>query len=252
MNLALQTLDLGKAFGGFVALHDVSLHIATGARHALIGPNGAGKTTLLHLLSGELAPSAGRVLLNGQDVTTLAAPLRVKRGLSRSFQINRLFPDLTVLQCVGLGVAERLDLGWRWWRPLSAHTQVHSQASALLEELGLDDVAHTPTRALPYGRQRLVEIALALATQPRLLLLDEPAAGVPHEESRQLLERIAALPRSVTVVLIEHDMDLVFRFAERITVLAEGRVLAEGTPADIAANPRVREVYLGGGAHGPA
>ena len=250
MSIALQTHGLSKRFGGFIAANDVSLAVATGARHALIGPNGAGKTTLINLLTGFLEPSAGTVELRGQDVTRLAQHQRVKRGLARTFQINRLFADLTVLESVTLAVAERMGLAAKFWRPVGAHTEAIDAAAALLAQLRLLDVAHAVTKDLAYGKQRLIEIALALAAKPSVLLLDEPAAGVPTGESRELFETIAQLPREVTILLIEHDMDLVFRFAERITVLVGGAVLTEGTPQAIAADPRVKEVYLGESAHG--
>jgi ABC-type branched-subunit amino acid transport system ATPase component len=246
---ALQTRGLQKKFGGFVATQDVSLDIAAGARHALIGPNGAGKTTLINLLSGFLAPTAGTVLLLGENVTHFPQHQRVKRGLARTFQINRLFAEMTVLESVALAVCEQLGLGARFWRPVGAYAEVVDAAAKLLDTLRLLDVAHRVTSDLAYGRQRLIEIALALAARPSVLLLDEPAAGVPSRDSRELFETIAALPREVTILLIEHDMDLVFRFADRITVLVDGAVLTEDTPAAIATDPRVREVYLGDKSH---
>ena len=249
MSFALQTRGLSKKFGGFAATQDVSLDIAAGARHALIGPNGAGKTTLINLLTGFLVPSAGQVILDGEDVTRCTQHQRVKRGLARTFQINRLFPEMTVLESVALAVGEQHGVGARCWRPVGAYAEVVDEAARLLERLRLLDVAHAATRDLAYGRQRLIEIALALAVRPRVLLLDEPAAGVPTGESRALFETIAALPREVTILLIEHDMDLVFRFADRITVLVDGAVLTEDTPTAIAADPRVREVYLGDKSH---
>ena len=245
MDYALQTKNLVKTFGGFVATNDVSLKVETGARHALIGPNGAGKTTLIDLLSGFLEPTAGQVILKGVDVTHLGQHHRVKRGMARTFQINRLFSELTVLESVTMAVNERLGLGRRFWKPVGAHAQAVDEAAGLLENLRLLDVAHEKTGSLAYGKQRLIEIALALAMKPQLLLLDEPAAGVPATESRELFESIAALPRDVTILLIEHDMDLVFRFAERISVLVGGALLAHGTPEFIANDPKVREVYLG-------
>ncbi len=250
MSIALQTHGLSKRFGGFSATSDVSLAVTSGARHALIGPNGAGKTTLINLLTGFLEPSAGTVELRGQDVTRLAQHQRVKRGLARTFQINRLFADLTVLESVTLAVTERMGLAAKFWRPVGAHTEAIDAAAALLAQLRLLGVAHAVTKDLAYGKQRLIEIALALAAQPSVLLLDEPAAGVPTGESRELFETIAQLPREVTILLIEHDMDLVFRFAERITVLVSGAVLTEGTPQVIAADARVKEVYLGEASHG--
>jgi branched-chain amino acid transport system ATP-binding protein len=245
MTYALQTTSLVKKFGGFVATANVSLNIEAGARHALIGPNGAGKTTLINLLTGFLEPTSGEVILNSNKVTHLAQHQRVKRGLARTFQINRLFADLTVLESVVMAVNERLGLGARFWRPVGSHTAAVDEAIELLERLRLLDVAHETTRNLAYGKQRLIEIALALAARPSVLLLDEPAAGVPTIESRELFETIAGLPREVTILLIEHDMDLVFRFADRISVLVGGAVLTEGTPDVIANDPKVKEVYLG-------
>jgi ABC-type branched-subunit amino acid transport system ATPase component len=250
MSLALQTRHLVKKFGGLVVIDDLSLEVAEGARHALIGPNGAGKTTLVNLLTGLLEPTAGAVILKGEDVTRLPQHRRVKRGLARTFQINRLFAELSVLESVTLAVCEQRGIAARWWRPVGAHREAVDEAAALLAQLHLLDVAHAATRSLAYGRQRMVEIALALAAQPRVLLLDEPAAGVPTSDSRELFETIAGLPRSVTIVLIEHDMGLVFSFAEKISVLVNGALLTEGQPQAIAADARVREVYLGEPAHG--
>jgi branched-chain amino acid transport system ATP-binding protein len=245
VNYVLQTRDLVKKFAGFVATDHVNLNVAAGARHALIGPNGAGKTTLINLLTGFLEPTAGTVILNGEDVTRRAQHQRVKLGLARTFQINRLFADMTVLESVTLAVCERRGIGARFWRPVAAHAEAVDDAAALLTRLRLLDAAHIRTKDLAYGKQRLVEIALALAAGPSVLLLDEPAAGVPTAESRELLEIIAQLPKDVSIVLIEHDMDLVFRFADRISVLVGGAILTEGEPAAIAADPRVQEVYLG-------
>jgi ABC-type branched-subunit amino acid transport system ATPase component len=250
MTYALQTTDLLKKFGGFVVTNNVSLNVEAGARHALIGPNGAGKTTLINLLTGFLEPSSGQVILNGADVTHLAQHQRVKRGLARTFQINRLFAELTVLESVVLAVNERLGLGSRFWKPIAAHTQAIDEAAQLLDTLRLSDVAHEQTRNLAYGKQRLIEIALALAAKPKVLLLDEPAAGVPTSESRELFASIAALPRDVTILLIEHDMDLVFRFADQISVLVSGALLTQGSPDQIANDPKVKEVYLGEAVHG--
>lgn len=245
MSIALQTHELVRRFGGFVATDHVNLSVEAGARHALIGPNGAGKTTLINLLTGYLAPTAGRVSLLGQDVTRMAQHERSRRGLVRTFQINQLFGDMTVLESVALAVSERQGHGRRWWRPLARQAETVDEAASILERLGLLSDAYELTRNLAYGRQRLIEIALALALRPRVLLLDEPAAGVPTSESRELFEVIAQLPREVTIVLIEHDMDLVFRFAERISVLVSGSLLLEDTPEVIAHHPLVRQVYLG-------
>ena len=245
----LETRDLVKTFGGFTATDGVSLKLAPGARHALIGPNGAGKTTLVNLLTGFLTPTSGAVFLDGDEVTGLAQHRRVRRGLARTFQINRLFADLTVLESIALAVAEQMGVGRRFWSPIGAQRAVLDAAARLLEDLHLADVAHRRTRDLAYGKQRLIEIALALAARPRVLLLDEPAAGVPTSESRELFEALAALPGDMTILLIEHDMDLVFRFADRISVLVSGAVLLEDTPAVVANHPLVREVYLGEAHH---
>jgi ABC-type branched-subunit amino acid transport system ATPase component len=250
MTMALETRGLVRKFGSFVATNDVNLCVRAGARHALIGPNGAGKTTLINLLTGFLEPSAGEVLLNGQEVTRLSQHRRVHRGLVRTFQINRLFADLTVLESILLAVNERLGLGARFWRPAISFGEALDEAGAVLERMRLLDVAHQKTRNVAYGKQRLLEIAMALASRPTVLLLDEPAAGVPTAESRELFETIAGLPRDVTVVLIEHDMDLVFRFADRISVLVNGALLTEGEPEAIARDVRVKEVYLGEATHG--
>ncbi|MCT7325104.1 ABC transporter ATP-binding protein [Ralstonia mojiangensis] len=241
----LSTRGLSRRWGSFHANSDISLSFAPGARHALIGPNGAGKTTFINLLTGTLEPTAGQVLLDEEDITRLPAHQRVKRGITRTFQINTLFPGLTVLESVMLAIFERTGASWHWRRTVASHKDARDEAMALLCRLQLGDDALSPTHALPYGKQRLVEIALALATQPRILLLDEPAAGIPSGESTELFEVIASLPRDITILFIEHDMNLVFRFAERISVLVAGRVLTEGTPQEIATDPRVREVYLG-------
>ena len=249
----LQTRHLVKRFGSFLVTDNVTLNIAAGARHALIGPNGAGKTTLINLLTGFLEPTSGAVLLDGEEVTGLSQHARVKRGVARTFQINHLFSNMTVLESVTLATLERLGRSAQWWRPVGAHSEAVDAAAELLLQLRLLDVAHSLTRNLAYGKQRLVEIALALAVRPRVLLLDEPAAGVPASESRDLFETIAQLPRDVTILLIEHDMDLVFRFADRISVLVSGAVLTEDVPSVIAKDARVRQVYLGesaGAAHG--
>ena len=249
MTPALSTSGLSKSFGAFRANSDVTLAFPQGVRHALIGPNGAGKTTLINLLTGVLVPTAGDVFLGGERITALAQHQRVKRGMTRTYQINTLFAGLTVLESVTLAVCERKGRAGIWHRTVARQRAEVDEAQALLEPLRLSAAADTLTRDLPYGKQRLVEIALALATQPKILLLDEPAAGIPAGESAELFSAIAALPRDVTILFIEHDMELVFRFAERITVLVGGKVLTEGTPEEIAADPRVREVYLGEAQH---
>ena len=245
----LRTQGLTKRFGAFAAVSDVSLSFAPGARHALIGPNGAGKTTFINLLTGALAPTAGEVFLGERNITALPQHARVKCGMTRTFQINTLFPGLTVIESVVLAIVERQGRAGVWYRTVAREPGAIDEANALLETLRLVAERNEETRNLAYGKQRLLEIALALATRPSILLLDEPAAGIPSAESAELFNVIANLPRDVTIVFIEHDMELVFRFAERITVLVGGRVLTEAPPADVAADPRVREVYLGEAEH---
>ncbi|CAG9175382.1 ABC transporter ATP-binding protein [Cupriavidus pinatubonensis] len=250
MTAVLRTEGLSRQWGAFVANSDISLNFAPGTRHALIGPNGAGKTTFINLLTGALAPTSGRIWLGTQEITKLPQHARVRLGMTRTFQINTLFPGLTVLESVVLAVAERTGAARIWSRTVASQRALVEEAMAVLASLRLDEEADMETRCLPYGKQRLLEIALALATRPSILLLDEPAAGIPSAESAELFDVIAALPREITIVFIEHDMDLVFRFAERITVLVGGKVLTEGAPAEIAADPRVKEVYLGEAVHG--
>ncbi len=247
---SLETNNIGKSFGKLVVSDNVSLALPKGARHALIGPNGAGKTTLINLITGTLAPDTGTVLLNGEDVTRREPNARVKRGLSRTFQINTLFPQLSPLESATMAICERNGTSGHWLSGLSKQAEAIDEAYDLLTKVGLGDDAVKPTRDLAYGQQRLLEIALALATRPKVLLLDEPAAGVPKSESAALFEVIAALPEDISILFIEHDMNLVFSFASRITVLVQGAILTEGTPDEIAHDPRVREVYLGGAHHG--
>jgi branched-chain amino acid transport system ATP-binding protein len=242
---ALVTNGLGISFGAFRAVNDVHLSLEPGARQALIGPNGAGKTTLINLLTGVFKPTQGSIRLGGHDITALSADKRARMGLARTFQINTLFPSLTPLLSVVLAISERMGLGAVWWRPLKRHRALFDEAHALLGTLKLDALADVPVSELAYGKQRLLEIALAMAARPRILLLDEPAAGVPEDESGELFEVIARLPQDISILFIEHDMNLVFRFSRRISVLVAGQILTEGTPAEIGADPRVREVYLG-------
>jgi branched-chain amino acid transport system ATP-binding protein len=243
--VVLETKALVKRFGGIVATDQVNLSVQRGARHALIGPNGAGKTTLINLVTGVLAPSAGSIALNGRDITQMAAHQRVGLGLVRTFQINQLFATLTPLQSLALAVASRQDAARRWWQPLGADAAVAGECAALLRQFRLEDHAEQTTSTLPYGKRRLLEIALAAAMKPSVLLLDEPAAGVPAAERADILATVAALPSDVSVLLIEHDMDLVFSFATRITVMVNGAVLTEGEPQAIANDEEVRAVYLG-------
>jgi branched-chain amino acid transport system ATP-binding protein len=242
---AVETRDLGVRFGHFAALSGVSLTIAAGSRHALIGPNGAGKTTLVHALTGGVAASSGSVLIGGDDVTRLRETERVRRGLSRTYQINQLFSGLSVLDNVALAIFERQRLTHVFWRRAAHDRATIEEAREHLAFVNLTAHADRLVHELPYGLQRLLEIAVALAARPRILVLDEPAAGVPAAQSEAIFERIHALPRDLTLLFVEHDMNLVFRFAEQITVLVEGRVIAEGRPAEISGNARVREVYLG-------
>jgi ABC-type branched-subunit amino acid transport system ATPase component len=248
--ILLETRNLSRNFGALAAARDISFSLEAGARRALIGPNGAGKTTFINLLTGVLRPTRGAVLLKGRDITNLAQSQRVKLGIARTFQINRLFRGLSVLENVYIPVAERVGAAAELFRPAGWRKDVIEEAMHLLELLKLADDARHRISELPYGRQRLVEIAIALGLRPEVLLLDEPAAGVPSAESHIILDAVGALPQRIGVLIIEHDMDLVFRFAERITVLVGGAVFAEGTPKEIGANADVRAVYLGQAAHG--
>ncbi len=243
----LAAQGLVMRFGGITATQNVTLNLQRGARHALIGPNGAGKTTLINLLTGVLQPSAGRILLQGEDITTLAPHRRVRRGLVRTFQINQLFDTLTPLETLALTVSQHQGLGLKWWQPLGKSRAVAQRCEELLAQFHLTAQMNQPTRMLAYGKRRLLEIAIALACEPRVLLLDEPVAGVPAGEREELLQTVAALPDDVSVLLIEHDMDLVFSFARRVTVLVNGAVLTEGDPEQIANDSRVKAVYLGHG-----
>ena len=247
---ALEARGLVRRFGGLIATDYVSFELQPGARQALIGPNGAGKTTLINLLTGVAKPSEGAVLLEGVEITSLSSHERVRRGLGRTFQINQLFPDLTPIESIGLAISERHNHGGDFWRVAGTRGDIVDEIDELLTRFGLIDAMDRPTRTLPYGKQRLLEIALALACKPRVLLLDEPAAGVPEDEREDILAALAAMPKDVAILLIEHDMDLVFNFATRISVLVAGRLLCEGDPKSIANDPRVRAVYLGEDSHG--
>ena len=241
----LQTTGLEKRFGGIVATNNVNLSVEKGARHALIGPNGAGKTTFINLLTGVLKPSSGRIALEGKDITDTSPHQRVRLGMARTFQINQLFLDLTPLESVGLVVSERLGAGADWWRVVGTKASVTEEIVEIIERFRLTDVMFDRVAVLPYGKQRLLEIALAFACRPQVLLLDEPAAGVPEAERHELLATIEALPKDVTVLLIEHDMDIVFSFADRISVLVNGALFVDGAPEEVAKDPRVKAVYLG-------
>ena len=250
MTAVLETRKLCKRFGALTVAENIDFRLEAGARHALIGPNGAGKTTFVNMLTGRLPPSSGRILLGGDDITDARQAARVKRGLGRTFQINTLFRSLPVLDNVALGIAERAGIAGSLWRPASAFRDIRDEAMELLATLALAEDAARPVLDLPYGKQRLVEIAIALGLKPQVLLLDEPAAGVPSAETERILRVLDALPVDIAILIIEHDMDLVFRFARRITVLVQGEVLVEGTPGEIASDHRVHEVYLGEQRHG--
>jgi branched-chain amino acid transport system ATP-binding protein len=249
MAIALETEKLCKSFGALTVADNIDFRLESGARHALIGPNGAGKTTFVNMLMGAIAPSSGRILLGGEDITKLPQAKRVARGLGRTFQINTLFRHLPVLDNVALGVAERLGVAGRMWRAAASHREIKDECTGLLAALGLAEDAETRVVDLPYGKQRLVEIAIALGLKPKVLLLDEPAAGVPSHDSGRILSVLGSLPGDIAILIIEHDMDLVFRFAKRITVLVQGAILVEGTPQEIAADRRVHDVYLGEAQH---
>jgi len=246
----LSTKKLNKRFGSLVVAKDIALDLPRGVRYALIGPNGAGKTTLINLMTGMVRPDSGQIFLGGKELTSLRPEARVRQGLARTFQINTLFPQLTALESVALAVLERQGISRVWWKSLPGYREAIDEAHDILVSLHLKTVANRLTRELPYGQQRLLEIALALATKPRVLLLDEPAAGVPKDENAELFAAISGLSRDLTVLFIEHDMDVVFRFASRILVMVGGRILVEGSPEEIAGNYEVREVYLGKARHG--
>jgi branched-chain amino acid transport system ATP-binding protein len=244
-DVALQVQGLNRSFGALQVARDIDLSLERGARRALIGPNGAGKTTLVNLITGVLPSSSGQVLLNGEDITSLSQADRARRGLARTFQINQLFRGLTVLENLCMTIGERDGYCNNLWRSIGAKRVVIDEALDHLASLRLVDDALKLVRELPYGRQRLVEIAIALAQRPRVLLLDEPAAGVPSSESHLILDVVAGLDPDIAVLIIEHDMDVVLRFASQITVLVAGAVFTQGTPQEIMANEQVRAVYLG-------
>jgi branched-chain amino acid transport system ATP-binding protein len=249
-NAVLATKAVDKSFGSLVVAKNIEIALPRGVRYALIGPNGAGKTTLINLMTGMLAPNAGQIMLGNEDITALEPQDRVRRGLARTFQINTLFPGLNALEAVTLAVAERRRLAGQFWQTIGAHSETIDEAYEILRKLRLGDDCYQVTRELPYGRQRLLEIALALATKPKVLLLDEPAAGVPQEESGDIFEVVAGLSGDLTLLFIEHDMHVVFRFATHIIVLVGGAIFTQGSPAEISADPGVREVYLGKRKHG--
>ena len=243
---ALEVRGLRKSFGSLVVTDNVNLDLVAGERHALIGPNGAGKTSLVHQLAGQLAPDAGSIRLDGHKIDGLPPERICRLGLARAFQRNTLFRDLSAHENVRLAVQSRHGPRWNPFVRISDHHELADLAEASLARVGLAGRAAVAVRALSYGECRQLEIAIALACEPKVLLLDEPTSGISPTETRQIADLIASLPASIAILLVEHDMDVVFAIADRITVLHRGAVLASGTPAQITADPAVREVYLGG------
>ena len=241
--LAVQ--GLRKAFGALAATDGVSLEVREGETHAIIGPNGAGKTTLIGQLAGNLRPDAGSIRFAGDDVTRLTAPQRAKRGFARSFQITSIYRDFTALDNVALAVQAHAGHSFRFWRPAREERALREPARRVLEEVGLGARADVLAANLAHGEQRQLEVAMALATRPRLLLLDEPVAGMGMEESQRMVQFLAGLKGRQTMILVEHDMDAVFTLADRISVLVYGRIIASGAPDAVRGNPEVRRAYLG-------
>jgi branched-chain amino acid transport system ATP-binding protein len=241
----LQVENLAKRFEGIVATDNIVLNVAAGELHAIIGPNGAGKTTLIAQIGGQLVPDTGRIRFAGSDITTLPTYRRSRLGLARSFQITSLFLDLSVLDNVALAVQAHTGHSFRFWRDARLEAVLREPAHAALQRVGLGKCADEVTAALSHGEHRLIELAMALAGSPRMLLLDEPMAGLGPEESARMVDMLRALKKDLTILLVEHDMEAVFALADRITVLVYGRVIASGAPADIRANAAVRDAYLG-------
>lgn len=245
MTALLELRKVSKSFGGLHVNRDVSFALGKGDRVALIGPNGAGKTTLVNVISGNLAPSNGRIFLDGNDVTEVSIPGRVQQGLARTFQITRLFTTLTVAENVALAIMQRRGLTRRFFSSQTFAPDVREEWTHILGTLGIAHLFHRPVASLAYGQQRLLDLAIGLALTPKVLLLDEPAAGVPHDEAPKILEAIDRLPSDIAVLMIDHDMDLVFRFAKRVLVLANGRLIFQGSPEDVTKDDDVRRAYLG-------
>lgn len=245
MSAGLEVRGLNKAFGGLVVARDISLTLRPGDRKALIGPNGAGKSTFTNLITGILEPSGGEITLDGRDIGRMSEAQRVKAGIAKTFQITTLFRSLSVRDNLRLPLWERRGGTARPFRRSGGDAGVEQEVESLLTQFRLTDVGDRPVARLAYGQQRLVEMAMTLALKPRILILDEPAAGVPSSESPLIAEAIAALPADLAVLIIEHDMALVFKVASRIIVLVAGAILTEGTPAEISADARVRDLYLG-------
>lgn len=248
----LRLTNVTKAFGGLTVSSDINLTLLDGDRAALIGPNGAGKTTLINLICGSLQPSNGAIYLDGRQINRLDQALRTRAGIVRTFQVSRLCRDLTVSENVCLPIIQRRRSAFRLWPTRSFKEQVEAEAFELLKPLGLGERANRRIGELAYGEQRLVEIAIAMALEPRVLLLDEPAAGVPESESVAILDVLASLPSEIPILLIEHDMDLVFRFARRVIVLVSGRIIFDGSPLDVSTNQAVNDIYFGRDRHGTA
>jgi branched-chain amino acid transport system ATP-binding protein len=246
----LEARSVSRSFGGLRITDDVSFRLGPGDRVALIGPNGAGKTTLVNLITGNMAPTSGQFYMGGDEITGLSIPQRVRRGLVRTFQTTRLFANLTVADNVALAVMQRRRLTRRFFSTATELPEVRAEWREILAGLALDRLAYRRVIELAYGQQRLVDLAIGLALRPKVLLLDEPAAGVPHDDAPKILEAINRLPPDIAVLMIEHDMDLVFRFASRVLVLAEGRLIFEGSPKDVATDQEVRRAYLGSYADG--
>ncbi len=249
MNAVFEVAHLSKSFGGLRVNHDVSIAMAAGERLALIGPNGAGKTTFVNLVTGRIPPSAGSVRLAGEDITSLGAVARVRRGLVRTFQVTRLFPDMTPEEHVVMAILQRQGRATLILARFHGDGAASDEAAGILATLSLTAIARRKVAEIAYGQQRLLEIAIAMAQRPKVLLLDEPAAGVPSSDTHLIERALERLPASLAVLMIEHDMDLVFRFAKRVVVLAAGELIFQGLPADVARDDRVREAYLGSYAH---
>lgn len=244
-NVALRAESLKKQFGGLVAVSDVSLNVHTGEIHAVIGPNGAGKSTLINLLSGDLTPSAGEILLNGNDITRLAPDRRARAGLGRSYQKTTIFPQFTAQENVRLAAQAHAVSPLKIFGNVSSDREVNRHTLGALEQAGLAARAHMTATHLSHGEQRQLEIAMVLATQPRIILLDEPLAGMGQSEARKVVDLIASLKKGRAVLVVEHDMDAVFELADRLTVMADGKVIASGSPQQVRTDPAVRLAYLG-------
>ena len=241
----LTVRNLNKSFGALEVTDDVSLDVAPGELHAIIGPNGAGKTTLISQLSGQLASDSGTVDLGGRDITRMPMPGRVRLGLARSFQITSVLPGFTALENVALAVQARKGSSFRFFAPVATEAALNDAAMRALAEAGLDDRAHVLARSLSHGEHRRLELAIALATDPKVLLLDEPLAGVGGEDADAFVDRLRRFKGRLTMVLIEHDMDAVFKLADRVSVLVYGQIIASGAPEDVRNDPAVRAAYLG-------